>query len=520
MVLVENATWARLDRLLLVVVFLIAAKLILQYFRHRTLAKKWNTEPIYNHKLFFQALPEIFRHKKDTALGFLLERMFSRFEESDSNTLSLATPASTGSLVITMNPENMKAMLLTQFSDFGIGVRKQAFGPLLGNGIFASEGQHWKHSRTLLKPQFVKEQVAHVKMLEPHVQMLAKHIRANRGFFDIQLLFHRFTLDAGTHFLFGESVNDLKDASVGYDPLENYVTGRDEFNQALTFVQSYVIKRLSLFDFYWIANSRKFRQSVKDVHSYTDQFVNRALQLKPEEIEARSRDGYTFLYEIVKDTRDPVVIRDQLLNIMLAGRSTTASLLLSAMSELSRNPEVWKRLREEVLMQFGTGETPEELESITFESLKKCNYLKWVVNEVLRVYPPVSLNLRKALKDTSLPSGGGKDGNAPIFIPKGTLVIFLIYCVQRLRKHYGPDADVFRPERWADLSRIGWAFMPFGSGPRICLGQQFALTEALYVLVRLAQMFETLEGDGSPYPARKEANATLRYSDGVNVKMR
>lgn len=99
------------------------------------------------------------------------------------------------------------------------------------------------------------------------------------------------------------------------------------------------------------------------------------------------------------------------------------------------------------------------------------------------------------------------------------MVIFLIYCVQRLKKHYGPDADEFRPERWANLNKIGWAFMPFGSGPRICLGQQFALTEALYVLVRLAQMFHTLETAGGEYPARKQANATLRYTDGVNVRM-
>lgn len=519
MALLDSSAWMRLDRILVVVLFLVVTKWTLQYFRHRQLARKWNTEPVKNRKLFLQTVPEIFSHQKDTALGFLLERMFSRFESSNTDTLSLSIPASSGTLMITMNPENMKAMLLTQFSDFSIGVRKQAFGPLLGNGIFASEGQHWKHSRTLLKPQFVREQISHVKMLEPHVQMLARHIHKNKGFFDIQLLFHRFTLDAGTHFLFGESVNDLRDETIGYDSQENYIEGREEFNSALTFVQSYLIKRLALFDFYWIANNKKFRKSIRDIHSYTDNFVNRALELKPEEIEARSRQGYTFLYELVKDTRNPVDIRDQLLNIMLAGRSTTASLLLTAMSELSRNPEVWKKLREEVLMQFGTGETPEELDSITFESLKKCNYLKWVVNETLRVYPPVSLNLREALKDTTLPSGGGKDGNAPIFVPKGSRIIFLIYCVQRLKKHYGEDADEFRPERWADLNRIGWAFMPFGSGPRICLGQQFALTEALYVLVRLAQMFETLEGDGSPYPAKKEANATLRYMNGVNVKM-
>ncbi|KAF3985296.1 hypothetical protein FT663_05358 [Candidozyma haemuli var. vulneris] len=510
--------FARYSWLVVALVLLVVAKVVVRKARLAQLAKKWNTEPIVNHKSILHTLPELFNHRELTRSGFFLEKTFDKFAMSGANTLSLSIPNSSG-LILTMNPENMKAMLSTQFTEFSIGVRKQAFGPLLGNGIFASEGHHWKHSRTLLKPQFVREQVSHVKMLEPHVQMLAKHIRANSGYFDIQSLFHRFTLDAGTHFLFGESVNDLRDEAIGYDSSESHIEGRAEFNSALTFVQSYLVKRSSLFDFYWLANSKEFRQSVKDIHSYTNNFVNKALQLKPEEIEARSRQGYTFLYELVKDTRDPVEIRDQLLNIMLAGRSTTASLLSSALSELSRNPEVWKKLREEVLMQFGTGESPEELESITFESLKKCNYLKWVINETLRVYPPVSSNLREALRDTTLPSGGGKDGQAPILVPKGTAVIISIYCVQRSRKHYGEDADLFRPERWANLNKIGWAFMPFGSGPRICLGQQFALTEASYVLVRLVQMFSSLESDGSPYPARKEANATLRYTDGVNVKM-
>ncbi|KAK8438566.1 hypothetical protein ACI3LY_001384 [Candidozyma auris] len=510
----------RLDRLLAVLLIAVVAKYTVQFIRHRYLARKWHTEPIVNSRSILGMLPELFDHQRDTAQGFLLERMLDRFERTQANTLSMAIPSSTGQLILTMSPDNMKAMLSTQFNEFSIGVRKQAFGPLLGNGIFASEGHHWKHSRTLLKPQFAREQVAHVQMLEPHVQILAKHIRKNAGrFFDIQSLFHRFTLDAGTHFLFGESVNDLKDETVGYNPDDYYIEGRDEFNTALTFVQSYLVKRSSLFNFYWIASSKQFRDSVRHIHDYTNHFVNKALQLKPEEIEARSREGYTFLYELVKDTRNPVDIRDQLLNIMLAGRSTTASLLSSAMSELSRHPDVWRKLREEVIMQFGTGESPEELESITFESLKKCNYLKWVINETLRVYPPVSSNLREALKDTTLPSGGGKDGRAPIFVPKGAVVIFSIYCVQRSKKHYGPDADEFRPERWANLNKIGWAFMPFGSGPRICLGQQFALTEASYVLVRLAQMFHTLETAGGEYPARKQANATLRYTDGVNVRM-
>lgn len=95
-----------------------------------------------------------------------------------------------------------------------------------------------------------------------------------------------------------------------------------------------------------------------------------------------------------------------------------------------------------------------------------------------------------ALRDTLLPHGGGPHGTSPLFIPAHTRLVYNTYSMQRSPTLYGSDAERFRPERWADPSlRPGWGYLPFGGGPRVCLGQQYALTEAGYVTVRMVQRF-------------------------------
>lgn len=97
---------------------------------------------------------------------------------------------------------------------------------------------------------------------------------------------------------------------------------------------------------------------------------------------------------------------------------------------------------------------------------------------VLRLYPSVPVNSRTALKTTTLPVGGGNDGRAPILVHKGEAVGYCVYTMHRRRDLFGEDAEVFRPERWEDdpvdgpdLKNIGWAYLPFNAGPRVCLGR-------------------------------------------------
>lgn len=203
----------------------------------------------------------------------------------------------------------------------------------------------------------------------------------------------------------------------------------------------------------------------------------------------KTKKRYVFLHALIKETKDPIELRSQLLHLLLAGRDTTAGLLGWTCWNLARHPAVFDKLRRAILETFGTYEHPRD---ITFERLKSCSYLQYTLNETLRLYPSVPFNSRQATRDTTLPCGGGPDGSAPVYIRKGECVGYSVYVMQRRKDLWGDDPERFVPERWASR-RPGWEYLPFNGGPRICLGQQFALTEAGYVLTRLVQRFDRIE---------------------------
>jgi cytochrome P450 len=141
------------------------------------------------------------------------------------------------------------------------------------------------------------------------------------------------------------------------------------------------------------------------------------------------------------------------------------------------------------------------------------------MNETLRLYPAVPFNVRLALKDTTLPHGGGPDGMSPIGILKDTPIGYSTMIMQR-RPDLTPDVKSFSPERWETWQPKPWQYIPFNGGPRICIGQQFALTEMGYTLVRLLQRFERIENymdkidHGNPC---LKAEIVLQPGQGVKV---
>ena len=221
---------------------------------------------------------------------------------------------------------------------------------------------------------------------------------------------------------------------------------------------------------------------------------------------------YVFIDELVRQTDNRGRIRSELLNILLAGRDTTASLLSNVWWLLSKHPNVWAQLREDV--DTLKNQCP------TFEQLKELKYLRAVLNEALRLYPVVPINAREAVVDTTLPLGGGPDETAPIFIKKGQSVVWSLYAMHRRKDYYGEDADEFKPERWLGEKglRPGWEYLPFNGGPRICLGQQFALTEASYTTIRLMQEFQSIQSR-DPRPWQEWLTLTCVGANGCKVSL-
>lgn len=242
---------------------------------------------------------------------------------------------------------------------------------------------------------------------------------------------------------------------------------------------------------------KTYNAGLKVINGFVNNFIDAALLLPPEELatKARSDTSYTFLHELASFTRDPVVLRDQIVAVLLAGRDTTAGTLSWAFYELGGRPDVVARLRAEVVSVVGPDRVP------TYADLKGMKYLQSVLSETMRLYPAVPYNVRFAARDTTLPRGGGPDGTLPLPVLKDTAVAYSTFVMQRRPDLYPapdpsrglPPAGVFEPERWQRWQPRPWQYVPFNGGPRICVGQQFAQTIMAYLLVRVFQRFERVE---------------------------
>ncbi|KAK4220949.1 cytochrome P450 alkane hydroxylase [Podospora fimiseda] len=213
------------------------------------------------------------------------------------------------------------------------------------------------------------------------------------------------------------------------------------------------------------------------------------------------------------DEGDKKVIRDQLLNVLLAGRDTTGCCLQWTFPLLARHQDVLAKVREEIKRIVGVGrDAPQP----TRDHLKRMTYLNLVIKEVLRLYPSVPVNSREAIRLTTLP-----------LVRPGEGVGYCVYAMHRRKDIYGEDAEEFRPERWEGgaLKDVGWGYLPFNGGPRLCLGQEFTLLEVSYTVARMVQVFSKIEvppGEVLVAVGEEKQNLTLVVSsaDGCWVLMK
>jgi len=315
-------------------------------------------------------------------------------------------------------------------------------------------------------------------------------------------LFFRYTLDAATDFLLGRSVDSLEIPEV-------------EFAEAFSEVQRVQNLIARAGPLHGLIPRKSFNAGLKVINEFVNPFIDHALSLSPEELATKTKteEGYTFLHALASFTRDRVALRDQLVAILLAGRDTTAATLSWLFYELARHPDVWRKLREEILQTVGETGAP------TYDNLKNMKYLQHTLSETLRLYPAVPYNVRLALHDTTLPRGGGPDGLSPLGILKDTPIGYSTIVLHR-REDLTPDAGEFRPERWEKWQPKPWHYIPFNGGPRICIGQQFALTEMGYTICRVLQKFERLEGYMAKVDGGKpclKAEIVLQPGEGVRV---
>jgi cytochrome P450 len=223
-----------------------------------------------------------------------------------------------------------------------------------------------------------------------------------------------------------------------------------------------------------------------------------------------------------------VELRDVFVNFLIAGRDTTARVLTWMFYMFMIHPEILAKVHEEMAILFPDGSSDNFKYEIFAHEMP---YTKAVFYETVRLYPAVPKNFKTVIADDILPCG--------THVHKGDTVAFSHYCMARSADVWGPDAEVFRPERWLDTSMVDekdalnagskspfgkfknestFKFVNFNAGPRICLGQTFATLEALVTTVYLLQRFDFSMAPNSPVPIPK-SSVTMPMRDPFMVKV-
>ncbi|KAI0723090.1 cytochrome P450 monooxygenase pc-2 [Earliella scabrosa] len=443
-------------------------------------------------------------------------------------------------LYITTDANVIKTVLATDFPEFEKGEAfRESVNSVLGTGVFNADGELWKFHRTMTRPYFTRDRISHFEMFGRHADLAIRKMKerfAGGHTLDFQDLIARFTLDSATEFLFGACVHSLEsDLPYAYnDPIApqgmRVQSTADRFAEAFMGAQYAIAMRLRKG---W---SWRFEELHKDtsaehmkiVDAYIQPILEEALRKNraasgkekrgggAEGAEAEIDENETLLDHLVKFTDDPVVLHDETLNIMIAGRDTTATTLTFAVYMMCMYPHVFRKLRAEIMEKIGPTQMP------TFDDIRNMKYLRAVINETLRLYPAVPFNVRVANRDTTIPNPDPT--GPPVFVPKNVGVAYSVFLMHRRKDYWGPDALEFDPDRFVDerlnkyFTSNPFIFLPFNAGPRICLGQQFAYNEMSFFLIRLLQNFSHMELDLSAQPPEVRVPPEWASAEGQKGK--
>ncbi|KAF9466774.1 cytochrome P450 monooxygenase CYP63 [Collybia nuda] len=441
--------------------------------------------------------------------SYVLDVYLQLFEEYQCTTLNTRILWSDN--IISMDQEHAKFVLTTGFNHFWRGkMQKERMETFLGEGIFNRDDEIWRMHRSMARPFFARDRVSDFENFEKHttrtISILSALANANQPC-EAQDLYARFTIDAGSEFLFGRNLDTLSGILPvpGKTPMGPKGSATEDswgtFSGAFEMAQQIVTTRARI-GYLWPLSELfgdKTEPHIKVIHDWLDPLVKNAienkLRVQKSGIFSPTEDK-NFLQHLAESTDDPILIRDELLSMLLAARDTTACVLTYITYFMATVPLIATKLRAEVLEHCGP-QAP-----ATYERIRDLKYMRAVINETLRLFPPVPLNVRESRaspcllppSDPSYPES--KNASMPFYMPGSTTIIYLPLIVQRNKALWGPDADDFDPERWLQPERIAnfvanpSMFTPFSAGPRICIGQNYAYNEISYFLVNLLQRFD------------------------------
>lgn len=389
-------------------------------------------------------------------------------------------------LYLFSHPDHFRHVLAERPENYRKGVGLADAAPLLGRGLLTSEGELWASQRKLLQRVFRHERV------EELAGVMAEAAKATAERW--RHLSLDAPLDAGREMVrltLGILCSTILPADLP-DNGERMVADLD-------LLSHWAIRRMSAL--------LKTPLGLPTPANLLAQGALRRLDRLAREIlcaaRARGVDGDDLLSMLVACERegdaDEETLRDEVLTLFLAGHETTAALLTWAWLLLGCHPESEERLHAELDHVLG-GRLP------TLVDLPRLPFTQAILEETLRLYPPVWMLPRRAIAEDEV---GG------YHVPAGADALLCVYTLHR-HPELWPAPDAFRPERFLNgSSRPPYTFLPFGAGPRSCLGSRFGMMEAVMVLATLAQSFRL-----EPLDDTVEAEALLSLRPRLGLPFR
>lgn len=395
-------------------------------------------------------------------------------------------------LVLITDPADVQRVLKDANRNYIRGTVVDLIRPMLGNGLPLSDPPFWLRQRRIMQPSFARTRIA--KMADVMNRISARNLdRLSNGqellTHDLMLYIARETI---VETMFSEQLeSDLVDIDRALTEIDRYV-------------QRYMLLPFAVPLWLPLPDNLRFRSAIKVFDKVVYGIIDKRHQ-------GGQRRGD--LLDALIDGRDEESgermsrqeLRDEVINIFFAGHETTATALSWLTLVLTQHEVVWERVRSEVdaiLM----GRPP------TYEDLSKLVYTNSVIRETLRLYPPAWMFARVSLADDAL---GG------YAIPRGTAVMLSPFAMHR-NPQYWPNPHRFDPDRFSHDPSLGlgagknWAYLPFGGGPHMCIGNHFAMLEITIVLAQLVQRgrLRALR----PQAARLRIGNTLRISDHLPAR--
>jgi cytochrome P450 len=393
-------------------------------------------------------------------------------------------PTAFGALYLVNHPEYIRTVL---HSSTSIRVSMLKMG--LGEGLLTSEGSYWRSQRRRMQPAF------HQRCIESLASVISDATD------DLLRGWQRFA-DSGENFDVAAEMNRLTLRIIGKALFGvDFVSTADRISNAISTMLEH-LKQLSFFapsNTITALHSRLFQEGMRTI----DQLVYRIIEDRRKG--EKRHDLFDLLLEHNGTTKalSDRQVRDEFVTIFIAGHETTANMLSWTWYLLAEHPAVAKRLHCEIDGVFG-GRTA------TFQDLVKLSYTKMVMQESMRIYPPVLLLYRKLLADHEV---GG------FVIPANTTVAVSPYTAHR-DPRFWHEPDRFDPERFAlerDSNRPQYAYFPFGGGPHLCMGNVFAMMEGVLILAAIAQRYTLrLEARQRVEP---DPFITLRIRGGLRMRL-